>query len=52
VYGATDAHGMAPARDPCSSDDLAATIFHRLGFGPHHEVRSTSGRPISIFREG
>ena len=21
-------------------------------FGPHHELRSASGRPITIFREG
>ncbi len=52
VYGSTDAHGMAPAADPCSPDDLAATIFERLGIGPRHEVPSASGRPIPIFREG
>jgi hypothetical protein len=52
VYGATDARGMAPAAVPCSPDDLAATIFQRLGFGPHHEVPAASGRPIPIFREG
>jgi hypothetical protein len=52
VFGATDENGMAPSRDACSPDDLAATIYRRLGFGPHHEVRSASGRPIAIFREG
>ncbi len=52
VLGATDERGMAPCRDACSPDDLAATIFRRLGFGPRHEVRSASGRPITIFREG
>jgi len=52
VYGATDERGMAPSRDACSPDDLAATIFHRIGFGPRHEVQSASGRPIAIFREG
>jgi hypothetical protein len=52
VYGATDERGMAPSRDACSPDDLAATIFSRLGFGPRHEVQSASGRPIAIFREG
>jgi hypothetical protein len=52
VYGATDERGTAPRSDACSPDDLAATIFTRLGFGPHHEIRSTSGRPIAIFREG
>ena len=44
--------GRRPARDACSPDDLAATIFQRLGFGPRHEVRTTGGRPIPIFREG
>ncbi len=39
-------------RDACSPDDLAATLFRRLGFGPRHEVRSSAGRPIPIFREG
>jgi hypothetical protein len=38
--------------DACSPDDLAATIFQRLGISPHHEVPSASGRPIAIFREG
>jgi hypothetical protein len=52
VYGATDGRGMAPVRDACSPDDLAATVFRRLGFGPGHEVRSAGGRPIPIFREG
>ena len=52
LYGATDDRGMAAVRDACSPDDLAATVFRRLGFGPGHEVRSASGRPIPIFREG
>jgi hypothetical protein len=52
AYGATDARGLAPSADPCSPDDLAATIFHCLGFGPRHEVATSSGRPIAIFREG
>jgi hypothetical protein len=52
AYGSTDDRGTAPTRDACSPDDLAATLFQRLGFGPRHEVRSTGGRPIPIFREG
>ncbi len=52
VHGSTDPHGMAPATDPCSPDDIAATIFQRLGIGPRHEIPSASGRPIPIFREG
>jgi hypothetical protein len=52
IVGATDERGLAPTRDACSPDDLAATVFARLGFGPRHEVRAASGRPIAIFREG
>jgi uncharacterized protein (DUF1501 family) len=52
VYGSTDARGIATLHDACSPDDLAATIFQRLGFGPRHEVTSSAGRPIPIFREG
>jgi Protein of unknown function (DUF1501) len=52
VHGSTDAHGMAPAGDPCSPADLAATIFHALGIEPAHVVHTTSGRPLPIFRDG
>ena len=52
VHGSTDANGMAPNREPCTPDDLAATVFHCLGLDSHHEVMSSSGRPMSLFREG
>jgi hypothetical protein len=52
AYGETDPRGMAPRRDACSPDDLAATIFQRLGIAPRHEIRSLTGRPMAIFREG
>jgi Protein of unknown function (DUF1501) len=52
VLGATDDRGMAPCRNACSPDDLAATIFQRMGFGHGHEVQSASGRPVQIFRDG
>jgi hypothetical protein len=52
VHGATDAHGMLPVSDPCSPDDVSATIFHCLGIEPHLEIQSITGRPIRIFREG
>jgi uncharacterized protein (DUF1501 family) len=51
VYGSTDPHGLAPASDPCSPDDVSATLFRALGIEPSHEVQSTTGRPIAIFRE-
>jgi Protein of unknown function (DUF1501) len=52
VHGATDAHGMLPSSDPCSPDDVSATIFHSLGIEPRHEIISVTGRPIAIFRDG
>jgi hypothetical protein len=52
AHGSTDGHGAAPASDPCSPADVAATIFQALGVAPDHEVRTTTGRPLPIFREG
>jgi hypothetical protein len=52
VHGSTDAHGMQSNSDPCSPDDVSATIFRALGIAPNHEVQTTTGRPVNIFREG
>ena len=52
AHGSTDAQGMAPVDDPCSPDDVSGTIFSALGIEPKHEVMTTTGRPIAIFREG
>lgn len=52
AHGTTDSQGMAPATEACTPDDLAATIFHRLGLDPHQELMTSSGRPIQLFREG
>jgi hypothetical protein len=52
AHGTTDSQGMAPATDPCTPDDVAATIFRNLGIDPHHELMTPTGRPIQLFREG
>ena len=52
AHGTTDAQGMAPATDPCTPDDLAATLFNQLGLDPHQELMTSTGRPIQLFREG
>jgi hypothetical protein len=52
AHGTTDAQGMAPATEPCTPDDLSATLFRCLGIDPHMELTTTSGRPIQLFREG
>jgi hypothetical protein len=52
VHGSTDREGMAPANEPCTPDDVAATIFHNLGIDPHRELMTPSGRPVQLFRDG
>jgi hypothetical protein len=52
AHGTTDAQGMAPATEPCTPDDVAATVFHALGLDPHQELMTPSGRPVQLFREG
>ena len=52
AYGRTDDRGMGPTHDPCSPDDLGATLFHCLGIEPRHEITTGSGRPIMAFRQG
>lgn len=52
AYGTTDNQGMAPNQDPCTPDDIAATIFNQMGIDPHQELQTPTGRPIQLFREG
>jgi hypothetical protein len=52
VHGSTDASGMAPATEPCTPDDISATIFTQLGIDPHLELQTPTGRPVQLFREG
>ncbi len=52
VHGSTDENGMAPTTDPCSPDDIGATVFHCLGIDPKTELQAPTGRPIQLFREG
>ena len=43
---------MAPNVDPCTPDDVSATIFHQLGIEPSTELQTLTGRPVQLFREG
>jgi hypothetical protein len=52
VHGSTDLQGVAPVSEPCTPDDISATIFHGLGIDPHQELTTPTGRPITLFREG
>jgi len=48
VFGASDAHGRYPDRDPVTPDDLAATIYWRFGLDPHTLIHDATGRPWRI----
>jgi hypothetical protein len=52
THGTTDPQGMDAASEPCTPDDVSATIFHCLGIDPHLELTTASGRPVQLFREG
>ncbi|MBM3994208.1 MAG: DUF1501 domain-containing protein [Planctomycetes bacterium] len=52
AHGTTDTNGMQPANDPCTPDDVCATIFQQLGIDPHMELQTPTGRPMQLFREG
>ncbi len=50
VVGQTDKTGGLPATEPYTPADLAATIFHLLGVGPHEEFHDAQGRPYRIYQ--
>lgn len=52
AHGTTQTDGMAPATDPVSPADLAATMFRQLGIDPHKELQTNNGRPMQIVRDG
>jgi hypothetical protein len=52
THGRTDAQGMAPVAEPCSPDDVSATVFRCLGIDARHELQTSSGRPVALFRGG
>jgi len=48
VHGASDKYAAYPARDPVTSADLAATIYHLLGVDPATELRDNLDRPLAL----
>ncbi|MCS6914625.1 MAG: DUF1501 domain-containing protein [Myxococcales bacterium] len=48
VYGATDDEGARVVEHPVRVPDLFATVAVLLGLDPAREVRTPSGRPVSI----
>lgn len=48
VLGATDAQGERPVRNEYRTDDIAATIYHKLGLPLDLVVHSPDGRPVQL----
>lgn len=52
VIGASDAIAEKPASAPISPEDLAATLFSRMGIDPTEELHGPDGRPHLIVNRG
>ncbi|SIO06234.1 Protein of unknown function [Singulisphaera sp. GP187] len=52
VLGKTDAGGDAPADQPVTPSDLAATIYTALGIDPNLQFETPDGRPIRLVDGG
>jgi hypothetical protein len=50
VYGASDATAAYPKDNPCSPDDISATMFYCLGIDPATELRNHVNQPIPASR--
>jgi hypothetical protein len=48
VHGASDRIGAFPRDGLVRPQDLAATVFHCLGFRPETEVHDPLGRPVVV----
>jgi Protein of unknown function (DUF1501) len=52
VHGRTDRIGSEPDGDGCTPEDVAATLFERLGIGPARKVPMPGGREVALFPGG
>jgi len=50
VHGASDKHAAYPISGRVAPRDIAATIFHSLGYSPETLMHDQSGRPMPISR--
>jgi hypothetical protein len=48
IHGASDRSGGFPQDGLVQPQDLAATIFHCLGFNPDADLRDPLGRPVAV----
>jgi hypothetical protein len=52
VIGESDDTASGPRHEGISPDDVAASFYHNLGIDPTLEYDSTTGRPITLVRDG
>lgn len=52
VIGESDATGAGPKHEGIKPDDVAASFYHSLGIDPKLEFHTSSGRPITLVRDG
>ncbi len=50
VYGASDASAASPKDNPCTPDDVSATMFYCMGIDPATELRNHVNQPIPVSR--
>jgi hypothetical protein len=50
VYGASDSAAAYPKDNPCSPDDIAATMLHCMGIDPATELHNRENQPIPASR--
>jgi hypothetical protein len=48
ILGRSDRHAAYPADDPCTPQDVAASVLHALGVDPAQEVRDAFGRSVPL----
>lgn len=52
VIGASDDKGQGPSGEPLTPDQVAASFYHTLGIDFRKEYHTSTGRPVTIVREG
>jgi uncharacterized protein (DUF1501 family) len=52
VHGATDQQGADVTDGACKPEDIVATILKVLGIDPRKDYQTSTGRPITLVREG
>lgn len=48
VLGATDAEGGQILRNAYTTEDVAATLYTKIGIRPDHTLQSSDGRPVRL----